>query len=487
MTSYQLVSLSFGIAVAFLLWLTRRRWLSFTCVGVFTIFFLLMNYIGVLLTIWGYEWQTLTRMADLLPLMTDAQLVNAVLMVNLGLLSVWCGILCCEKLFGTPEIYPNRCVMDVNADSVAGIKSTTFWRIGLLCLAAFFIVFNPLAGNFMAVAGQASAAEQLEYRLEATRGRTHYALTLLAYNFLPYIALVGLALYWSTRRAICLLFLPCALLGKFVYLHKEPLVVYLLHIGIAFSILTTRSDGSRSAIPWFKIAAVCVLVFATLPLLYMAVLGFESDDVTGEAISDLAIGSMERIAGRMSNSYFFFAHFFPENYPHHGLAFVKTFSDVFGTSYVAINKEIFFDIESADREQGSIASDNLVNLYGGFGFAGIVVGGFLQGFLLAWIDRWFSRRPYNLGWFVLYSFAVMLCITLNQAHIFGVILGYGGLVFVVLAYLMNTSEEDYEADEDESADEPITLPFVAARHRHSERHPHHSDRAADHTTDRACR
>lgn len=487
MTSYQLLSLFFGIAVALLLWLTRRRWLSFTCVGVFTIFFLLMNYAGVLLTIWGYEWQTLTRMADLLPLMTDAQLTNAVLMVNLGLFSVWCGILCYEKLFGTPEIHSNRCVMDVNVDSITGIKSTTFWRIGLLCLGAFFIVFNPLAGDFMAVAGRASVTEQLEYRLEATRDRTHYALTLLAYNFLPYIALVGLALYWSTRKATYLLFLPFALLGKFVYLHKEPLVVYLLHIGIAYSILTTRSDGSRSSIPWFRIAAVCVLVFATLPLLYMAVLGFESDQVTGEAVHELSIGSMERIAGRMSNSYFFFAHFFPEHYPHHGLAFVKTFSDVFGTSHVAINKEIFFDIESADREQGSIASDNLVNLYGGFGFAGIVVGGFLQGFLLAWIDRWFSRRPYNLGWFVLYSFAVMLCITLNQAHIFGVILGYGGLVFVVLAYLMNTSEEACESDEAESTDEVVTLPFVAPGNGHSGPHLQQPDRATGHTTDRACR
>ncbi len=438
MTSYQSLSLLLAVIVACLLWANSRRWITFTCVGVFTIFFLLMNYTGVLLTVWGYEWQTIFRMPDLLPYLTDAQITEAVLMVNFGLFAVWAGVLCFERLAGRPTLYDNRCVMKIDAKTPIGMRPQILLLLGLVFSVAFLFLFRHLSGSFFSVAGIASAAEQLEYRLDATRDRTHYVLTMIGYNVLPYFALCGLVFFWKTRQFIWLALLPLALLGRFVYLHKEPLVVLLLQMGIVWVILQASAKRQGPSFPWLKIAVVSLCAFAVLPFLYLVVYGHLAEQTASEKVYDLTVGSLERILGRMSNSYFYFAYFVPERYDFHGIGFVRTFSDFIGSESVAINKEIFYDLEGGDIDYGSIASDNLANLYGGFGYVGILIGGFVQGVFLAGVDRWFSRVRPTLGWFVPYSFLVfVLGITLNQCHIFGVLLGYGGIPFVVLALLIN--------------------------------------------------
>jgi hypothetical protein len=443
MTSYQLLSAVLAAVVIGLLWANYRRWISFTCVGVFTMFFLLMNYTGVMLTIWGYEWQTIFRMPDLTPYMSDAQLCEAVLIVNVGVLAVWAGILSFERLYGAPRLCGNRCVMNIDSETPIGMKPWVLLLLGVLFSIAFWLAFRRLAGGFFSVAGVASAAEQWEYRMDATRDRTHYLVMMIGYNVLPYLAMCGLVLFWKTRQFIYLALVPLALLGKFVFLHKEPLVVFLLHAGIVWTILQASVSHSGKKFPWLKIAAVCVLVFAVLPFLYVFLRDY---DLTAETLYHQSIGSLERIVGRMSNTYFFFAYFIPERYDFHGLGFVRTISDFVGLSHVAINKEIFYDLQGGNIDYGSIASDNLVNLYGGFGFTGLAIGGFLQGVLLAAVDRWFSRVRTTLGWFVLYSFLVIILgITLNQAHIFGVMLGYGGIPFMVLALLINVRQAESRA------------------------------------------
>jgi hypothetical protein len=432
MNDARALSLVLLLAVVLILWLYRRRWMNLSCVGVFTVFFLVMNYVGVLLTIWGYPWRTYFRMPNLVPLMTGDQLVEAVVMVNLGFFFLWSGILVGESVLGVAKIHGNLCAMDVNLDNPLGIGLRRLVILGVVASLVFLVLFAAVAGPFFSLVGQGSAAEQLEYRLAATANRPHYALTLVGYNVLAYFAVCGFVCFLKLGKLRYLAFLPLALLGKLVYMHKEPFVVFLVHLGVLWVLL--RGRNHRRAVT--QIATVLCVAFLVLPVLYMVFLGYRGHEVTIGAYGKLALSSAERILGRVSNSYFYFAHFFPEHFDFMGLSFVKTLSLILGTEHMPINKLIYGLIEGNQR--GSVPADNFAYHYGGFGFPGVALVGFFQGFVLAGIDRWFSNRPATLGWFVLYSFMVMLMITLNQAHMYGVALGYGGAIFVVLALALNT-------------------------------------------------
>ncbi len=425
------------IAVTLLLILTRRRWMNFSCVGAYTISFIMMSYIGLVLVAIGFEYQTRSAnyVADHTPL-------RSIMIASLGFLAFHVGVRMSDLCWGRPKVHPNLCILPVTGNSDTGVRENLLLILTYSYLLIFLLLWYQEIVQLIRVLVGGSARDLLQYRLETTQFKPTLAVW-LPYNFLPYVAFCGILVFLKKRTLATLFFVPAfivAVWGKFALVHKEPLMILLIQCFIAWILLRAPHKRLAQLRPakFSVMSAVWVLGIVFLVLSYLFMFTHDLRDVGGlpEQLSFASTMAWERLFARMPNGYLYIADTIPSVFPHYGFNNSLLWTKLFGGDYFDLNRVAYLTA-NPDREFGSIASDSLSNFYGGFGFAGLIVLSLLQGLLLAGIDRWISRQAATLGWLTLLIFLMVFSFYLTETTLFRALLGFGGVSFLVHALFLN--------------------------------------------------
>ncbi|MBA3446876.1 MAG: hypothetical protein H0T56_04595 [Pseudaminobacter sp.] len=142
---------------------------------------------------------------------------------------------------------------------------------------------------------------------------------------------------------------------------------------------------------------------------------------------------VSRTLGRMALSSVMLVAFVPEHQPHYGLSNVGLLANVQGRDLYNPGGDVF---EHFKRRQtaamGNISTPALIDLYGQFGWAGVVVGSVLIGIGLA-VLSWLLRlvRYDRASYLFLLAAGGLAVFYLSQANIFRAALGYGGAIFLL--------------------------------------------------------
>ncbi len=427
-------------SVAFVVWFWRRRLLSITCVGAYTTLFLLMNYAGVVFAFFGLD-----------PLLigfqySQADAWRAIILLHLGIACVWLGVLYTDHF-----LYRDRPVRWSSFFSYPGILvGMSALRILVLfafSAGVFFVLFLPIFPRFMYVALHGDIVAKMNYRHNVTtQGSYTSALTVLAYDILPYLSLSLLVISWRTGalRTVSLITVAISCVALFYGLLKQPLVGFALLLAIASNWAwawrrravairvarnVKRRVPRRGPLVGFSLAAALLLG------LYYWTIGTNQTGSFGQRMELTAGMVVSRVLFRSSDGYIYVASLMPTKMPFVGLTNISTIQWLVGGSFHNINDEIFARA-NIGGPQGTISLDSLCNYYAQFGWLGLVIGAFLQGLGLALLDRYILSRPRDLGLMVLALFVMKSASYLNGTHVFGAVLGYGGLYSVGLYLIL---------------------------------------------------
>jgi hypothetical protein len=89
------------IGLAVVLWLTRKLWLGFNCVGAYVLYFLVMTYVGICALALGYDFSTFDPISS-----SHADRILALYVATLGLGSVLAGLAFMAVMVGPPRRVP---------------------------------------------------------------------------------------------------------------------------------------------------------------------------------------------------------------------------------------------------------------------------------------------------------------------------------------------------------------------------------------------
>jgi hypothetical protein len=421
------------------IWFWRRRLLSITVVGAYTAMFLLMNYVGVVLSY-----------LSLNPLLigfsySPADGWRAIGILHVGIFSLWLGVfyvdhfLCSGQLPGLDELFSSsRLRVGMSVD-----------RLLLLVVpvsAAFLVLFLPLFPRFISTALHGSVANKMAYRLEATHLGLHsYALTMLGYNVLPYLSLCLLVSSWWTGslRLVARLAVAMASLGMLYGLQKQPLVLYALLLTVAaYWRRSSRTGAKNSAGERYtkrrflhvRTLVSLVLLSCLLLALYYWTEGVGYHGRFGQKIGLTIAVAAARVLFRTSTGYIYIARLVPSQIPFLGFSNITTIAELLGIKVRNLDLEVSSIVHGVTK--GYISTDSMCTYYAQFGWLGLAIMAFLQGFGLAALDRYIVSRSRDLGLLVFALFMMRAAMYLNETHVYGAILGFGGLTSALLYVLL---------------------------------------------------
>ena len=173
--------------------------------------------------------------------------------------------------------------------------------------------------------------------------------------------------------------------GRMILLQKWSLILYILLSGccIAFGLSRKKLHKLRklSLGLIFRLTGAVAFAFLILSGLYAWL--YDTSRMTSAAdVVELGLeNAYVHLVLRGANCYVLVVKYVPEALPHYGFSNVDTLMKMIGRKPVEVNS-IIYQFESSEAVQvegGSIASDSIVNYYGGFGWAGLVILSFLQG------------------------------------------------------------------------------------------------------------
>lgn len=426
------------VVTVFLAW--RKRLATYSVLGIYSCSFLVMNYVGVYAVLFGGEEVLLSPFS-----LTPGGVSRALLILNIGILMVWSGAFFAERVLRQRSVHGARFLAVADRETPVGIRVPVLLFLIFCVGAAFLILFFPLIPRFLLALSTGDALSVLYYRRSATQ-LDQYVLRVTAYSIFPYLAVALLSVSWKTGRFrvlawICIAFACVGLLYGF---QKEPLIIFIFQLLLARFIFTRpkitdeKSDGGKigtfNVKTWVSVVSV-FLVSASV--LYIFTRGFSSKGSWTQDVPLAVQLSVSRAFMRTSPAYIYFAELIPDEIPHFGFTNVYTIQKILDErEFLNINNVLFLRL-NPHLYEGSISSDSLVNHYGQFGWGGLVILSFLQGFILAAIDRYFSNRKATVGRVVLLLFLIRFAIYLNETHVFGAVLGFGGGIFVLLGLVLN--------------------------------------------------
>lgn len=414
------------IGLIVVLWLTRNLWFGFNCAGAYVMVFLMMTYAGVCALALGYDFSTFEPISS-----SRADCTLALYVATLGLASVLAGLAFMAAMVGRPRRLPK-----INAWTPLGmhVNRLVFLSVcytlifGLMLIKNHDAILDAIWGSFL---------DRHAYRMSESEVASRAQIQ-LAYNMLPYVGICGLAFSRVSHRFRRWFFIVFAMgaLGRLLLLHKMPLMFYLLLAGAFLALVRHYPMGMRHWFSWTLAARFLVVTVAAGVVLVVlfAYLEDTSALLPTEMLGEISQYAAERILSRQAYSYALIATYIPSRIPHYGLSNIETLMSMVGGRYVPVNELIFSN--EFGLSVGSISSDSLANYYGGFGFSGLILLSFFQGTFLAWLDHWLEGRPTTINWFVCLLFMMECSAMLNETHIFGVALGFGGIASLLHAFIL---------------------------------------------------
>ena len=320
----------------------------------------------------------------------------------------------------------------------------------ILCITFFFGVISTyfiltridLLIMVMTSSGIESVIALSEVRKEAV---SSYFMTLVVYNIYPaatYACVIGYLVnktkFWRNVMFISILL---ALLALFLVFQKRPLIIYLIGLFFIFKFFNQLKTNNRVIFDFYRTIIELKYIFVAL---FILLIGFyylytghrlENDLFTSLMLN--AEASFTRIFGRLSIPALMYTQYFPTFDDHYLVSNVGIFSKI-GNYELYKDTEVVATHFSLVGGQGTLASSVFFDFYGGFGFPGVIIGGFIVGMLL-FVGQLLMNIKQASFWRVFLASVLMINIFyLSQASVFRSMAGYGGGIYIVVWFIFRT-------------------------------------------------
>ena len=340
----------------------------------------------------------------------------------------------------------------------AGNRNTPEYRFQLDCFPSFKIIvlllltsipafyFLSERTNLLFLALTASGTESLIALVEAREVATSsFFLNIIIYNILPassFCCFAGYLRYKSTFWKVTFYFtFILSTVCLFLVFQKRPLLVYYIGLALTYIFSKQTNESSELKLNIFKtlydLKKIFFILFCVLVAFYYFYTTHRFEVSFIDALALNIEAAFSRVFGRLSIPALMYIQYYPEEHDHYIFSNVGLFSNVFGFTLYKDVVEVASHF-SIIGKQGSLAASVFIDLYGGFGLLGVFLGGQITGFILFLVSRVISNS-YNRQKTVYFSVtAIIFIYYLSQASLFRSLLGYGGLFYLVVGYVLYT-------------------------------------------------
>jgi len=298
--------------------------------------------------------------------------------------------------------------------------------------------------SLLMIASSLTGSEALQSLAKAREESTSsYFLIMTVYNLLPATSFAFLLIslkkkekrWWGAFFITFVVAVLCLLLT----FQKRPLLVYLM--GVIFILFIDRMIRSRGekninifsiimSLKWYILAFFTLL---TVFYYYYTDYRFNHDFIEAFLINSKI--SISRVIGRLSIPALMYSNYFPMQEGFYGFSNVGLISKFFGTPLYVDAKNVA-DYFSLIGEQGTVATSSFIDFYGGFGFYGVVIGSFFIAFILAIIECIRLNIRSQASYIYYSSVALIIVYYFSQASMFRVLLGYGGVFYLLTWFFL---------------------------------------------------
>jgi hypothetical protein len=309
----------------------------------------------------------------------------------------------------------------------------------------------------------------------------NYLFIVGVFNLLPMAVLYALLKSERDRR-LSWLFWSCytlATIALILTFQKRPLIIYLAMISIVAVVLYVRRKdlrirdvarprhvlriGSIMSVPLIFLFAlyyteqnygrgIQIFEIPTVPVTAPSVKVPRADQPSppvafvpppplkpivkapmARRIATVLKSTLSRTLGRMSMSSLMLINYIPEMRPHYNLTNVGMLARITGRELYDPGTDVFAHFSKTKTiVKGSVATPALIDLYGQFGWTGVVVGSIFLGIGLTISMRLLDlARPNPDSYLFLLAAGGLGMFYLSQANIFRAAMGYGGAIFLL--------------------------------------------------------
>jgi hypothetical protein len=451
-----------AVFAAFLLcivsFFARRRLVDLTCTGVFYCSYLIFVTIGILLSPWlieGYLQDSFSYIHW--EFISPQNLTRAITTIMIGLLCFIAGNCVADTL---PGRFATRWLALLHPPASAPPLGANLFPLLLFYLSLVFFAAVLLSSKISLVAtgfyeGYIRLDHGAYYRTREAVQQLGLPYYLVIFNALPFCSqILFLSFRMSPKGAYrnraFIWLLPPALFLVLTF-EKTALILFVilsgavlmlariysgrvkLHLGNRFSIrLLWRNLGSFRRHLWLPFT----VALATLLTLYTLTTDSIVEQGSGAAVVGKALTVVvDRICLRLSVMPLMYTHYFPDVDSFYGFSNVGRLAAISGTEYYADTQNVLRYFTGLQEGGGAIGS--LTDFYAGFGWGGLIVGSFLLGLFMRFLDRILRSLPFTILNRVLWIFLLYISWYLSQANIFRCLSTYGGGVFATLWLILN--------------------------------------------------
>jgi hypothetical protein len=443
--------------VAFLI-AQRRLIFSWSAIGVFWITNLVFVYIGVLVFPWIQH--TILGQGVWFPgvnfaMIRDKDIQWAIVLTIGGGMMVLFFYRYAHLLSGTGKVLraPFFLLSPATRSMTHGFltRRLLIFSVLMLFCACAYTIMN--LSDFVAGIRLGLLGGDPEMVFQARRETlSNYLYVLLVYNVIPFIGVAMWLRFYpeetgKLKKYYIYFYNFCACVFLVLTFQKRPLFVFLISLLLAYFWIHSKFRiGRKSWIgnkSWRSLVRKKVIIYGGVLFIILVILYFlhtqagRRGESFFEAIELLAEIALVRIFGRLSIQPVMYVHYFPDVDPYYGFTNIKLFADIFGFQHYQGNALIFEYFRN--QEGGHIAISALMDFYGAFGMAGWALGTMMLGIMLYWMDVTLARLKPNACNICLTIYSFVFVYYLSQASLARSLMGYGGLIFVALWWLLKTT------------------------------------------------
>ncbi len=242
----------------------------------------------------------------------------------------------------------------------------------------------------------------------------------------PLLMLVASANYYYSRSRIWLIFLISSVLIGFFYAAantaKSPVFTLIFLLLLNFYILR------RGRLSWWKVM-VAVVVWLSFPILVMMSAQGQLDWPSFQYAFQFM---MERIFVAPSSILYYGFEIIPEHFPFQMGRLTGALAPLFGKQPSDLGAYAAWYITGEDYGTTSVSGAFVTELFGDFGFLGVIFGGILVGMAMQWIHISIIRKPKTLFAIVTYVLFIYFFSTLTYLQIAGALILSGAPILWLL-------------------------------------------------------
>ena len=346
-----------------------------------------------------------------------------------------------KVLVGRPR---PKCIEPQDSFPLSTLSRTPLQLCSTVAIAVctYFIARN--AGDFLSLA-TARSAEEMDAAVELRRDAvSDYFVTLMIYSFCPAVAIALLQKHLSRRRfstgLLCFTVSALAAVSLTLTFQKRPLMVFIIALWF------TWRHGKNYSFSHYRRAPLLRVVFrewqaglifvGILFCLYYFYMGFmAADEKNSDAVATVfdIIGS--RIIGRLSLPAAFYVDYFPSSHDFYWFTNSGLLAKLIGFAHFP-DTQVVFAAYSSGPVEGTVAASVFTDSYGQGGLlwtpvVGVVVAAAL--FVISNTASWLRPGASKL---LFSTFAFIFIFYLSQASLFRALLGYGGVIYILVWFLL---------------------------------------------------